>query len=83
MTIDNIMNPSRLTPAQVAAAFEIVAAVAEVIRGLGKVSSGELYARSCGTLSFANYQKILLTLKNAGLISIASHEITWIGPCLK
>jgi hypothetical protein len=66
--------------AQVSAAFQIVAAVAEAIRDLGTVPSGVLYANLMGKLDLAGFEKIVGILKGAQLVSERGHQLTWIGP---
>lgn len=65
---------------QVKAAVGMVAAIAETVRELGKVPSGELYAQLMGTVSLEQYEQILGLLKRADLVKVESHELIWIGP---
>jgi hypothetical protein len=67
---------------QLGAAVATVAAVAEAIRGLGQVPSGELYANVCGTLSLQQYEQIIALLKRADLVSESGHMLSWVGPKL-
>ncbi len=69
-----------VTKAEVAAALQAIAAVAGLLKSLGTVPSGHLYAQLCGTLSLDAYNRIIATLKGAGLVSVANHELTWTGP---
>lgn len=62
------------------AALQIVAAVGEAIRDLGRVPSGHLYAQLMARLSLAEYNQIIGMLKHAKLIDEKSHELIWIGP---
>lgn len=62
------------------AAVQIAKAVAEAIQELDRVPSGELYARLMGHMSLATYEKIIGTLKSAGLVEEKHHELIWIGP---
>ena len=69
------------TKEQIKAAFEMTAAVAEAIRELGSVPSGELYARLMPHLDFPTYEKLIATLKGAGLVAEdKSHLLRWVGP---
>lgn len=69
------------TREQVQAGFEMMAAVAEAIRGLGTVPSGELYARSCMQhMSIETYNSVIGVLKRAELVSERNHLLTWTGP---
>jgi len=65
---------------QVKAAIEVVLAIANAIRELREVPSGQLYAQLMGYLSLDQYQVIINNLKQAKLIKVESHLITWIGP---
>lgn len=66
---------------QIASAVLVVAAVAEVVRQVGSIPSGNVYANLCGMITLPQYESILTTLKNAELISESpAHLLTWIGP---
>ena len=62
-------------------AVYILKAVADAIKELGTVPSGELYARLMPHgVSLEVYDKIIDRLKDAGLIFVSSgHSITWKG----
>jgi hypothetical protein len=60
--------------------LELITTLAETIRTVKVVPSGELYARLQASLSLSNYQAIVDTLKAAGLIRVENHLIHWIGP---
>jgi hypothetical protein len=77
------MTITNTNPAQIKAALQITAAVAEAIRELGSVPSGHLYAQLCGKLSLQQYESIIHLLKNTGLVSESFHELTWIGTANK
>jgi len=64
----------------IGSALLAAAEVAEAIRKLGSVPSGELYARVCGTLELPAYQQVIALLKRAGLVSERNHLLTWVGP---
>ena len=64
---------------QTQAAFGMVRAIAEAIRELKRVPSGELYARVMGHVSLESYNQIILILKDSGLVSENSFELIWIG----
>jgi hypothetical protein len=74
------VNIDSITPRQVSAAFAQTAAIAEAIRELGEVPSGHLYAQVCGRMELAAYERIIGTLKNAGLVAESGHLLKWIGP---
>lgn len=80
MTIDAILNPTTPSKAQVLAAFQATTALAESIRTLGEVPSGHLYAQVCAHMDLPTYERIIATLKNAGLVSESAHLLKWIGP---
>lgn len=70
-----------ITRKQVEAAFAITAAYAEAIRALKEVPSGVLYAQLMPSgISLEGHQKIIDTLKRAGLVSESNHLLRWIGP---
>jgi hypothetical protein len=68
------------TKEQVRAALDAVVAVADLIRALGSVPSGELYARLMGHMDLETYDKIIGILKRAGLVAESNHRLTWVGP---
>ncbi len=63
------------------AGLEIIKAVADAIRELGRVPSGHLYARLAASgCTFENYEKIISIIKNTGLVrETPGHELVWIG----
>ena len=69
--------------AQVTAALEAVRAVADAIRELKRVPSGHLYAIVMPHLSLESYEKIIGTLKGAGLVREEFHELIWVEPAQK
>ena len=68
------------TKQQVAAALEAVRAVADAIRELKRVPSGHLYAQLMPLMDLATYDKIIGTLKGAGLVREEFHELIWVEP---
>ena len=68
------------TKQQVASALEAVRAVADAIRELKRVPSGKLYAIVMPHLSLESYEKIIGTLKGAGLVREEAHELIWVEP---
>jgi hypothetical protein len=67
--------------ARVAAAVAIVAAVAELIRDVGQIPSGQLYALVMDKFSLETYERIIQQLINTGLVRREpSHMLVWIGP---
>ena len=65
--------------AEVKAALGILIAVADAIRELGEVPSGHLYAHLVSKLSLEQYEQIIATLKQAGLITESNHLLTWVS----
>lgn len=63
-----------------ASALQIIRVVADAIQELERVPSGELYARLMGHMNLATYNRIIGTLKGAGLVEEKAHELIWIGP---
>ena len=54
--------------------------IALAIRTAGRIPSGHLYASLMGVMGLVQYQRILETLKTAGLIKVTgSHEIIYTG----
>ncbi len=53
--------------------------VADVIRELGSVPSGHLYARLMGKLSLDDYNAVIGALKSAGVVE-EIFLLTWVGP---
>jgi hypothetical protein len=68
------------TPQQITAAIMKVKAVADAIRELGQVPSGHLFAQLSSALDITEYEAIIRTLKNAGLVSESAHLLRWVGP---
>lgn len=68
------------TKNQVKAAIEIAFLVSDLIRALGEVPSGELYARLMPSeISLDMYNGIINLLKSGKMIRESDHLITWIG----
>lgn len=51
------------------AALNAIHAIAETIRELDEVPSGELYARLMGKIELHDYEQIIATLKRTGLVT--------------
>ena len=66
-------------PSEVKAALGILIAVADAIRELGEVPSGHLYAHLMSKLSLEQYEQVIATLKQAGLITESNHLLSWVG----
>ncbi len=68
------------TTKQINAGLEILKALADTIRQLRSVPSGELYARVMGHMDINAYDKALSILKGAGLIAESNaHMLTWVA----
>lgn len=65
---------------QTKAALSVLMVLADAIRDLSEVPSGELYAVVSGTLSLDSYNKALGLLKRSGLVEEKNHLLRWIGP---
>ena len=70
---------STTNPAAVKAAFEVLKAVADAIREIGSVPSGHLYACLMSDLSLDQYEQVIATLKQAGLITESHCLLTWVS----
>jgi len=72
-----------LTAEQARKAVEVLHAMAEVVRGLGEVPSGVLYAHCMGALTLEQYERAIDILAGAGLVERAPmHVLRWVGPTL-
>ena len=66
---------------KLSAALNIVQAIAETIRELGEVPSGELYARLMGKIDLSDYEEIIRILKETGLVTeTPGHLLRWNEP---
>jgi len=67
--------------AQLGATIKALQALAEIIRELGEVPSGELFARLMGKMTLETYNRLIGTLKEAGLVTeTPGHLLRWVGP---
>jgi hypothetical protein len=67
---------------QIKAALGMIKAIADAIKELKSVPSGNLYAQICSKVELTTYEKIINTLKRSGLITVDRHHmITWTGSC--
>jgi hypothetical protein len=66
------------TKEQVEALIKATKAIADSIKELKRVPSGELYARLMNYVSLQQYEQLISVLEKAGLIEIVNHEIIWI-----
>ena len=71
---------TQVTKEQIRASVEAVMAIADCIRELGSVPSGELYARICDRVSYDSYMRIIAILRDGKLITDQGHLLRWIGP---
>lgn len=71
---------AQLTAKEIAAVVGMVAAIAEVIRELGSIPSGHLYASLADKMDIHTYNVVIARLKGAGLVAEAAHVLRWIGP---
>jgi hypothetical protein len=68
-----------ITKEQVAAVTKIVVAVGAAIREVKQIPSGHLYSTVCDILTLDQYNSVLDKLKQAKVIKVENHLITWIG----
>jgi hypothetical protein len=61
------------------ATFSALAALGAVIKELGEVPSGHLYARLCDRLTLEQYNGFVAMLVRAGVVSQEAHVLRWIG----
>ena len=76
-------NETEPTKQQMMAVIEMVKVIAELIRDLGQVPSGHLFAElqtSIPGLTLPTYELLLRQLTAAKLIRRQYHLIKWIGP---
>lgn len=65
---------------QIGAALQATAAIAEVIRTVGEVPSGHLYAQVCGQIDIDSFKRVVGLLKRSGLVSEHNYLLKWVGP---
>jgi hypothetical protein len=82
MNIDQMLRPAGPTREQTTAALMACKTFADAIRELGSVPSGHLYANVIGHMDLPTYERIIETLKRAGLVAEKNHLLTWVGPKL-
>jgi hypothetical protein len=74
---------AKLTLSEVQASLhayvEIVRAIADALRELGSVPAGHFYAQVCQHLTLSQYERVIDTLKGAGLVAESGHVLTWTG----
>ena len=64
--------------ARMQAGFTLLHAIAETIRFLGEVPSGEIYARLAGRITLGDYERAIAILKRSGLVTeTRSHLLRW------
>lgn len=70
-----------LTKDQIAAGFEIVALVGQLVKHApnGEIPEGELYARLMDKFSLNSFNSIISTLVKAKAIERKNHLLRWIG----
>lgn len=70
---------SEPTRSQVSAVLQMLRIVADAIKALGQVPSGELYAVLMPRMSLTTYEKMLSLLESSGVVTVSNHLITWVG----
>ena len=64
--------------ARMQAGFTLLHAIAETIRFLGEVPSGEIYARLAERITLGDYERAISILKRSGLVTeTRSHLLRW------
>ena len=64
--------------ARMQAGFTLLHAIAETIRFLGEVPSGEIYARLSGRITLGDYERAVSILKRSNLVTeTRSHLLRW------
>jgi len=61
-------------------ALNLVMLVADAIKEAKQIPSGHLYAAVMAVVDLQTYNKIIDTLKGAGLVTECNHMLTWIEP---
>lgn len=56
---------------------EVMGIVASVIKEVGSIPSGHLYAQLMGKMSFETYQDMIATMERLNVISVKNHLITY------
>jgi hypothetical protein len=72
------MSARAVTKEQVKVALDVLFAVAVAIKQVGSVPSGELYARLMTHLDLMTFNRVIDTLKDAGLVIEDNHRLTWV-----
>lgn len=67
----------QLTKKQIEAYIELHRAIADTVRELKQIPSGHLYARLMSVLSFEQFDKIVTTLCNSGVIRKENDLLIW------
>ena len=68
------------TKAEILAAVEVARSVADLIRELGEVPSGLLYARLMSFMDLAAFHQVVALLVDAGLVERRSNNILrWVA----
>ena len=66
-----------MTKEQLAAGLNVLMAVADAIRELGKVPSGHLYVMLMAKVDLQGYESIIRTLVNSGVIRQDGDLLVW------
>jgi len=72
-------NPTKMTTEQAHKLIEFMGAIASLIKEVKEIPSGHLYAQLMGKMSLDQYQNMIATLQNAGLVSLKNDLLTYIG----
>lgn len=76
---DGADTPAVAATEKVAAALKVAVDVANVIKEVGGIPNGQLYALMMGHMSLMEYNALLMLMKNMRLIKEENHILLWIG----
>ena len=68
-----------MTTEQAHALIQFMGAVASLIKEVKTIPSGHLYAQLMGKMTLDQYQNMIATLQNAGLVSVKNDLLTYTG----
>jgi hypothetical protein len=74
------MNAMEAAKQDVLSAIELVRAIADAIRELGEVPSGQLYARVMGVMDIRCFERVVTLLVDARLVErLPNNILRWVG----
>ena len=69
-----------ITEEKIKAAAVMVSCVAEAIREAGPIPSGVLYSALMGHMDLATYSRMIVLLKDSGLVKESNYLLAWVEP---